>query len=295
MIFKLKILKVGIFILLLVPFFIEKEIKEVAINEPIIKTKRVPIDKEIWINDEEEQSIKTIEVKQQFYPDWELIWQDEFMDQRIDDDKWNVVHEPPFKNNELQHYRPENLELINGHLVLVSKKELYKNFQYTSGAIHTKNKMHLKYGKIDVKARFPKGKGVFPAVWLLAVRTDYLPEIDIVEMIGDEPDKVWMVYHWYAETLKREYAYYEGQDFTEDFHLYSVEWDSRGIRWLVDNNSIYETTMAPHEPLYLYVNTAIGGNWPGSPNEMTPFPQHFEVEYIRVFKKSRSDFQGFGY
>ncbi len=224
------------------------------------------------------------EKEKEMYSGWELIWSDEFDTESIDSKIWNIVETPPFKNSELQYYLPKNVHVKDDYLILSSQNQSYKDSLYTSGAINTKGKLELQYGKIEVRARLPRGKGIFPAIWLLSAKNDYLPEIDIMEMLGDEPTKIWMVYHWQAENIMRKFAYYEGPDFTQDFHIYSVEWDESGIRWLINNDLKFQIDVSPSEPLYLYINTAVGGIWPGSPDQSTSFPQHFVVDYVRVFK-----------
>lgn len=224
-------------------------------------------------------------IENELYPGWNLVWHDEFDTDLIDKERWNVVEAPSFKNNELQYYISENVLVKDGHLILTSHKQNYENSLYTSGAVNTKDKLEIKYGKVEVKARTPRGKGIFPAIWLLSSENDYLPEIDIMEMLGDEPTKIWMVYHWQSDKTMREYSFFEGPDFTQEFHIYSIEWDETGIRWMIDNDLKFQIDISPSESLYLYINTAIGGNWPGNPDQSAVFPQYFEIDYVRVLEK----------
>ncbi|EEG77901.1 polysaccharide deacetylase family protein [Dethiobacter alkaliphilus] len=220
--------------------------------------------------------------------DWEIVWHDEFTGDSIDLTKWNVVEWASDKNNELQYYSYDNVIVNDGYLQLVSKKENYKNRNYTSGAVETKNKFALHYGKVEIRARLPKGQGVFPALWLLADNRTSLPEIDIMEMLGHEPNKIWMVYH-YIDKYGRQRnpnSYFVGPDFSEDFHTFGIEWDQDKLVWLVDGEEWFSITEdVPDTPLYLYMNTAIGGDWPGSPDNTTRFPQYFDIDYVRIWKK----------
>lgn len=221
--------------------------------------------------------------------EWQLIWHDEFNNECLDLTKWSPEDWAAEKNNELQYYTPDNVKVEDGVLKLVSKQERFKGRDFTSGAVQTKGKFDVLYGKIEMRAKLPAGQGVFPAFWTITEKENtWLPEIDIMEMLGHQPNEVWMVVHWLDEngTLRSDHQSFSGSDFSKDFHTFSVVWTPESITWFVDNVERFKTNAyVPHEPMYLYLNTAIGGDWPGSPDATTPFPVTYEIDYVRVFTK----------
>ncbi|KGP74603.1 glycoside hydrolase family 16 protein [Pontibacillus yanchengensis] len=219
---------------------------------------------------------------------WELIWRDEFDGDTVNPQKWNFEDWAAEKNNELQYYTPANVTQEDGYLKLISKKEKFKGRDYSSGAIHTKDLFSFLYGKAEMRAKLPTGQGIFPAFWMMPNKEQtWLPEIDIMEMVGHKPNEIWMVLHWLNDKgeLQSKSNNYIGPDFSTDFHTYSVEWTPKQITWLIDGEIRYvEDRFIPNEPMYLYLNTAIGGNWPKAPDATTLFPQFYSVDYVRVYK-----------
>jgi beta-glucanase (GH16 family) len=221
--------------------------------------------------------------------EWKLVWQDEFDSTQLHRSKWVKEDWAAEKNNELQYYRPENVLVEDGYLKLISKKENFGGRAYTSGAIHSKNKFSFQYGKIEMRAKLPKGQGIFPAFWMLVDKDKiYLPEIDIMEMLGHKPNETWMVEHWSNDEgkLTSTSTSFVGPDYSADFHTFGVEWTKYQVIWFIDGVERFRTDrFVPHENMYIYLNTAIGGNWPGSPDATTSFPQIYEVDYVRVYEK----------
>lgn len=222
---------------------------------------------------------------------WELIWKDKFDNNCLDLSKWNTEDWAAEKNNELQYYSPNNVKVEEGVLKLISKKERYKGREYTSGAVHTKGKFDFLYGKVEMRAKLPAGQGIFPAFWMITDNEDtWLPEIDILEMLGHQPGEIWMVSHWLGEDgkLKSDFSSFKGQDFSKDFHTYSIEWTPDSITWFIDGVERFKSTKyIPSEKMYLYLNTAVGGKWPGPPDETTVFPAIYEIDYVKVFKRNK--------
>lgn len=220
---------------------------------------------------------------------WTLIWQDEFENNNLESHLWNLENWAAEKNNELQFYTPDNVAVEGDHLKLISKEETYKNRNYTSGAIHTKDKFSFQYGKVEMRAKIPSGQGIFPAFWMLPnVDDTWLPEIDIMEMVGHNPDEIWMVVHWLDNegNLTNVAKSHIGTDYSNSFHTYGIEWSPEKITWFIDEEELFSTSVfVPQVEMYLYLNTAVGGDWPGSPDETTIFPQYFEVDYVRVYQK----------
>lgn len=225
---------------------------------------------------------------------WRLVWSDEFQnDSSLDN--WNLQDWPSEKNEELQYYSPENIKVTNDFLVLESRKEKYKGREYTSGAITTQDKFEFMYGKIDIKAKLPKGKGIFPAFWLVNSNNDnWLPEIDIMENLGQSPNELYFVVHWenYKGEKMRDYTHYisDSKDFSNTFHNYGLIWEKDKIIWTIDNKIVFETQeFSPNEPLFLYLNTAIGGVWPGEPDPFDNYPKAMKIDYVRVYMLNEGD------
>lgn len=219
---------------------------------------------------------------------WVLIWQDEFESNCLDSSKWNIEDWAAEKNNELQYYSPNNVKVEDGVLKLISKKEQFKGKDYTSGAVHTQGKFNFLYGKAEMRTKVPAGQGMFPAFWMMTDKENtWLPEIDILEMLGHQPDQVWMVSHWLGEDgkLKSVSDTFKGPDFSKDFHTFGIEWTPASITWFIDGMERFTISRnIPSEEMYLYLNTAVGGNWPGAPDQTTVFPVSFEIDYVRVYQ-----------
>jgi len=232
---------------------------------------------------------------------WTLAWADEFNGTSLDTSKWNIeVNGNGGGNNELQYYtaRPENIRVTGGELVIEARREAYLGKQYTSGRITTQNKASWQYGRMEARMKIPTGKGTWPAFWMLgnAISSVGWPasgEIDIMEHVNSEAVTHGTI-HWLDHN--NAYANYGGPSGSLDFsqyHVYAVEWDASVIRWYVDGNKFHEVNIAGgvngtsefHAPYFLLFNLAVGGNWPGSPDGSTVFPNRMQVDYVRVYRK----------
>lgn len=243
---------------------------------------------------------------------WTLIWNDEFGGTEIDRKKWE--HEANAwggGNNELQYYtdRDVNSYIEDGKLVIQGLKETYTGpegtREYTSARLRTLNKGDWKYGRFEVKALLPYGQGIWPAIWMLP--TDWVyggwpasGEIDIVEMVGHDTKTVHGTLHyggaWPDNVQSGDSFTLEEGTFSNDFHVFTIEWEADEIRWYVDGihyqtqNQWYSSEHGFPAPFdqrfHLLLNLAIGGNWPGNPDETTVFPQKMFVDYVRVYEKN---------
>lgn len=238
---------------------------------------------------------------------WELMWSEDFDSLEIDSRFWTLqTGENYWGNAELQYYtnRPENCFVRDGRLIIRGLKEDYQNSHYTSARITTKGKLDFLYGRIDIKAKLPKGRGLLPAFWLLPSTDMYNDrrrngEIDIMEMLGHEPMVIYGVAHYVTgDTSTRSYGTYFDQhtDFSQGFHVFSLEWHPERLTWLIDNQPYYSLNLKRtfndnYKPFttdfYLIMNLAIGGNWPGNPTDMSIFPAEMEIDYIKYFKKQQ--------
>jgi len=244
-------------------------------------------------------------------PGWELVWQDEFNGPNIDLTKWeHEVNGQGGGNNELQYYtdREINSLIDNGKLAIRALNETYTGpdgtREYTSARLRTKNRGDWKYGRFEIRAKFPIGQGLWPAIWMLP--TDWVyggwaasGEIDIMELLGHEPQKVYGTIHYggqYPNNVHTGESYQlTSGSFSSDYHIFTLEWEENEIRWYVDDTLyatqiIWFSSSAPYpapfdQRFHIILNVAVGGNWPGNPDNTTTFPQTMLVDYVRVYKK----------
>ncbi len=243
------------------------------------------------------------------YAGMTLIWQDEFSGTSLNTADWNYeigTGSNGWGNNELQYYRQENTFLHEGLLVIEAKQENFGGRSYTSSRLTTENKVDFQYGRVDMRAALPKGQGIWPALWMLGknFRTVGWPacgEIDIMEMIGGgagKDDTVHGTLHWdnggsYACTCEQNNSYTLSSGvFYDKFHVFSIVWTASAIQWYVDDDLYKTVDITPanlsefRNEFFFIFNVAVGGNWPGSPNAQTVFPQRMLVDYVRVFQQT---------
>jgi len=168
-----------------------------------------------------------------------------------------------------------------------------------SGIITSYDSFRFKYGRVEMRARMPQGKGLWSAFWLLNsyYKQDQPedPEIDIIEAIGDRTTTANHAYHYQTDNngdgFYRSRVSNEGRatisDFSQGFHVYSVEWTEGRIIWFVDGVETHrlEGSEVSDEQMYIIANLAVGGTFPGPADETTPFPARFEIDYIRVYQR----------
>jgi beta-glucanase (GH16 family) len=232
-----------------------------------------------------------------------LVWSDEFDGISLNLSNWTYeigTGSNGWGNNELQYYQEANTKLEEGYLIISAIKESKSGSSYTSSRIITKGKKSFKYGRVDIRAVLPEGQGIWPALWMLGenIGTVGWPkcgEIDIMEMIGGagRENTTHGTVHW---DNAGSYAMYGGDTtlvsgtFNDEFHVFSIVWNQNEIRWYVDGEEFHVIDITPaglsefHENFFFIFNVAVGGNWPGSPDISTEFPQDLIVDYIRVFQ-----------
>jgi len=244
---------------------------------------------------------------------WTLVWSDEFnavSGSALDSKKWTVVTGGTgWSHNELEYYtdRRENLRQENGNLVMEVRKENYigpdgVSKTVTSARLKTQNKFEVKYGRIEARMKLPLGKGLWPAFWMLGSdhevnRWPGCGEIDIMENIGDS-HRVYSTLHGPGYSghngIQSHYDLREDEAINTDFHVYAAEWEPGEIRFYVDDHlyatQIKEnlpagTTWVFDHPFYILLNLAVGGPWPGYPDESTVLPQQMLVDYVRVYSR----------
>jgi beta-glucanase (GH16 family) len=250
--------------------------------------------------------------------DDELVWSDEFDGTGVDVNKWEfqlgdgcAIGLCGWGNNELQWYRAENARVENGQLIITAKREPFGTKQYTSTRMRTMKKGDWTYGRFEIRAKLPYGRGLWPAFWMLPTDSVYggwaaSGEIDIMELVGHEPNKTHGTLHYGGpwpqnKSTGASHTLKEGT-FADDFHLFALEWGPGEIRWYVDGVR-YQTQPnaeakwwssggpfpAPFDQrFHLLLNLAVGGIWPGAPDATTVFPQTLVVDYVRVYQTKRS-------
>ena len=232
-------------------------------------------------------------------PAWKLVWSDEFNYSGLPDTtKWG--NEVGFiRNHELQYYskqRIENSRVVNGNLLIIGRKESYKNANYTSASLVTDGKKSWTYGKVEARMKLPKGQGTWPAFWMLgqnihSVGWPKCGEIDIMEHINNE-ELLHGTLHWFNQ--KHVSSGGTTQCNVTKFHNYSIEWDKDSVRLLLDGNRYWglnikdgiNSTEEFHEPQYIILNLAIGGDWPKNPDATSVFPDTMYVDYVRVYQRA---------
>ena len=246
------------------------------------------------------------------YPDMRLLWADEFDGEDVNLRDWNFdIGDNGWGNEEWQYYQPENATLEEGHLVITAREQRVGGSTYTSTRIKTEGEVEFTYGRVDIRAALPEGQGIWPALWALGANFRQVGwprtgELDIMEMIGGRgrENTVHGTMHWNRGGLNASYSHtYQGGSYQLDsgkfsygFHVFSMIRSPEGVTWLVNDIPFYsyQFTDAPdfdafQKPFFLIFNIAVGGRWPGYPDDSTNFPQRLVVDYVRVFGANADD------
>lgn len=234
----------------------------------------------------------------------ELVWFDEFDYTGLPDtSKWDY-EVGKIRNNEAQYYtdaRLKNARVEDGKLIIEAHREGYKGSAYTSASINTLNKKHFLYGRVEVKAKVPVGRGTWPAIWMLGINRDELGwpscgEIDILEHVGYDSMKIHANIHTKAYNHVKNTN--KGNTITvekpwEDFHVYAMEWNKDKLDFFVDDKKYFtfnndgkgnNDTWPFNKPHYLLINLAIGGSWGGKEGiDDQPFPHKYIIDYVKYY------------
>lgn len=239
------------------------------------------------------------------YAGMTLVWNDEFDGTAIDPSAWtHEIGGHGWGNNELQYYSdsPSNSRILDGRLLIEVKDQNISGNNYSSARMITAGKKEFQYGRIDIRAKLPSDRGMWPALWMLG--TDFWTngwpvcgEIDIVELVGQQPNRIHGTVHYGPDPVQRQSngtstTLSSGEDFSKAFHVFTILWEEDRIEWLVDDQSyhvIEKSDLDPfdypfNKPFFFIMNVAVGGDWPGPPDATTPFPQYMLVDYVRVFQ-----------
>lgn len=247
---------------------------------------------------------------------WTLAWSDEFdgpNGSAPDSRKWTPeTGGKGWGNDELETYtnRTQNAYLQDGNLVIQTRKENFTGAdgitrEYTSARLKTQGLFSQKYGRFEARIKIPYGQGVWPAFWMLGDDIDSVGwpgcgEIDIMENIGRMPAVAHGTLHGpgYSGDRGLTGTYIlpgtSNGKFSDNFHIFAIEWEPEGVRFYVDGN-LYETRTAADiptgsrwvydHPFFMLMNVAVGGKWPGNPDATTTFPQKMLVDYVRVYAR----------
>lgn len=251
-----------------------------------------------------------IEISPEIPGNWKLVWSDEFEGTQLDTSRWTTCYWwadtgcTIISNNELEWYQPGNVTVQNGKLILEAREQQVEGlngeiYPYTSGMVSSGRssseltespRFSFQYGYVEMRAKIPAGQGIWPAFWMLPLTHVSRPEIDIMEILGHEPDTVKFYYHYVDSEGDRADSGGEwvGPDFSEDWHTFGVDWQPDRITWYVDGVQRFEftdTSAISSEPMYILLNLAVGGDWPGAPDESTMFPSQYMIDYVRVFQR----------
>jgi len=239
---------------------------------------------------------------------YHLVWSDEFNGAIINADNWtfesglqNNNWPKYWGNNELEYYtdRPKNANIQNGNLVITARKEDYRGMHYTSARLKTAPNNSWLYGKFVARIKLPYGKGIWPAFWIMPETNSYGPwpqsgEIDIMELIGDQPSSVYGTAHFGAQNGTKGGKYtLKDSLFYQNYHTFTLQWEPDKLIWFVDGNEYLKIDKSDlpkgewpfNRRFYIILNLAVGGNWPGNPDKNTQFPQKMKVDYVRVYQK----------
>ena len=237
-------------------------------------------------------------------PGWRLVWADEFEGDTLNTSNWTPQDKASPRNHELEDYDPANVLVRGGNLVLVSKREKRDGMNYTSGLVDSRNKAEFRYGRMCIRAKLPPGKdGIWPAHWMDPVHGGCWPdhgELDIMEMINGD-GVLHGTLHWNPDypvkncTHKNKACGYQQHSIAMgEYHEFAIEWSSTSLTFYIDGQPYGQClqtqgSQIPQDDFYFILNTAIGGNWPKSPDNTTVFPQEHLIDYVRVYQQSKDD------
>lgn len=239
---------------------------------------------------------------------YSLVWQDDFNGTSVDPTRWEfqIGTGCPglcgWGNNELQYYRAENATVAGGFLTITAKQQSFGGKSYTSARLRSQGLADFTYGKIEMRAKLPIGRGLWPAFWMLPTNSPYgnwpvSGEIDIMEYIGQQPSQVFGTLHYGNpnQIYSSSSTSLTSGTFNDDFHTFGIEWEPNQIRWLLDgvqyackSNWISSAAGYPapfDKPFHMLLNLAVGGNLPGPPDGSTVFPQSYVIDWVRVWQK----------
>ncbi len=242
--------------------------------------------------------------------EWVLVWEDNFDYEGHPNEKFWDYEVGYIRNKEAQYYtkkRLENARVENGHLIIEARKDNWEGKPITSASLHTYGKNSMLYGRLEVRAKLPTGRGTWPAIWMLGnnhregTRWPDCGEIDIMENVGYAPDVIHANVH--TKSYNHSIGTGKGNRITavkpwENFHVYAVEWYEDRLEFFLDDERYFVfknegtgfETWPFDKPQYLILNLAIGGGWGGQKGvDENLLPQKYYIDYVRVYKQKRDN------
>ncbi|MDO2933186.1 glycoside hydrolase family 16 protein [Paeniglutamicibacter sulfureus] len=239
--------------------------------------------------------------------DERILLDERFDENTLNESIWNRCHWwdkggcTIATNNELEWYMPEQAKIANGILNLTAEdRRVYdsegKPFDYASGMVTTgppaydkPAKFAFTYGKVEVRLKMPAGRGLWPAIWMLPASTEPVPEVDLLELLGHKPGILRMRMHPKNDaerSLGHKYAVPGGYTLTEGWHTVGLDWTPGRLKFFLDGKQVWQLDdeRVPDEPMYLVMNLAVGGDFPGNPDESTVFPATMSIDHVRILK-----------
>jgi beta-glucanase (GH16 family) len=235
---------------------------------------------------------------------WKLVWEEDFKGKSLDTTHWNYeIDGHGGGNNELEYYtrRDTNVYVKDGMLHIRALKEEYHGHHYTSARIDTRRKADFTFGRMEIRAKIPTGKGVWPAIWMMPTDDKYggwplSGEIDIMETKGQYPDTLYGTMHFGPAPPHNRHkgavtTHEASGGYGDDFHTYGIEWAKDTIAWFVDGRKFLETNIGDvtgvaypfNERFHFILNLAIGGGFVGEPDPSI-LTKEFLVDYIKVWQ-----------
>lgn len=222
-----------------------------------------------------------------------------FQGMRPDPEAWIVSDGAWSHNGELQYYAPDSIAIDRGRMKITAEKRKVGDRKYSSGHVRVTPKLEQTYGRWEIRAKLPNSQGMWPAIWLLPNDGSWPPEIDIIELVGKEPNRVHCSFHWGPlrdgllpwDLGQTSTDHHDAADYANTWHDFAVDWTPDAIVWYVDGVEAHrfgrtpeERAKIPNVPMYLIINNAIGGFWPGPPGAATKWPSVMEIDSVKIYE-----------
>jgi len=227
------------------------------------------------------------------------VFSDSFTSSSLDRGKWDTCYPWAAEsgctnagNVELEWYLPKQVSVSDGTLHLTAQKERVRGldregsahwFPYRSGMVTTAGHYEFKYGQVEFQARAPKGRGLWPALWLLPADESWPPEIDIMEAHGEDASHVMVSYHRTRSDALQTVVPVDGG--IDTWHRYALDWRPDSLTWYIDQRPVFSVRSgAPHQPMYLLANLAMAGDKGHAPDSTTPASASLDIKDVRVWR-----------
>lgn len=223
---------------------------------------------------------------------WELTFNDEFNDKKLDREKWrdHYYWGGRFNNDGVTYYGENQFQFTDSSMMLVAEESLSKDKKpYLSGMIDSSPSFKQQFGYFEIRSKNPKGTGFWPAFWLVSTET-WPPEIDVYEFFTNEPGRIKSNQHWLnkrGEKRMQPKGYKTKIDLSENYHVYAIEWSDKKIKWFFDNKRIKTSRRGMKyltKNMHIIINNEIS-DWNNMDLDKIILPNYLEVDYVRAYKK----------